>query len=241
MVRTGDSTISFTPTAAARWKMRSQLSTSSAIDRHVRAGVDDVVEALLALEVPDVVDAAGGQVVDDEDLVAALQQLVRQVRPDEARAAGDQITHQTKILNAACPLYHGCAALTTAGGGEAATVLSSGHRDVLPGPGQPGQVAQPQLHGQQQPDLVLVVGPALGVLPEHGLRPPAAAPARRMRASGAHTRSCDVGLAARRGTRCPAAGRSPSCPGSGWPGGIRSAKALRRMYLVVGRGQPRSL
>jgi hypothetical protein len=30
IVRTGLSTISFTPTAAARWKMTSQVSTSSA-------------------------------------------------------------------------------------------------------------------------------------------------------------------------------------------------------------------
>ena len=66
--------------------------------RHVGARVDDVAEALLALQVPDVVDAAGRQIIDDADLVAALQQLVGQVRSDEPRAASDEITHVLRSL-----------------------------------------------------------------------------------------------------------------------------------------------
>ena len=36
----------------------------------------------------------GRQVVEDEDLVAALEQRLGQVRPDEPGAAGNQHTHQ---------------------------------------------------------------------------------------------------------------------------------------------------
>jgi hypothetical protein len=43
----------------------------------------------VALEVRDVVNAAGREVVNDEDLVAAFDVGVGEVRPDEARAARD--------------------------------------------------------------------------------------------------------------------------------------------------------
>ena len=60
---------------------------------NIGAGVDDVVEAVVGLEVADVVDASRRQIVDDEDFVAAPEQLLGQVGADEAGAAGDEITH----------------------------------------------------------------------------------------------------------------------------------------------------
>src|SRR5207302_511765 len=60
----------------------------------VGAGVDGVVEAIVGLEVPDVVDTSGRQIVDDVDLVTAAQKLLRQVRANESGAAGDEITHE---------------------------------------------------------------------------------------------------------------------------------------------------
>jgi hypothetical protein len=60
----------------------------------VGAGVDGVVEAIVRLEVADVVDASGRQVVDYVDLVTAAQELLAEVRADEAGAAGDEITHE---------------------------------------------------------------------------------------------------------------------------------------------------
>jgi hypothetical protein len=41
----------------------------------------------------EVLALAGGQVVDDQDLVAAVEERVDEVRADEAGAAGDQGTH----------------------------------------------------------------------------------------------------------------------------------------------------
>ena len=41
----------------------------------------------------EVLALAGGQVVDDRDLVAAIEERVDEVRADEAGAAGDQGTH----------------------------------------------------------------------------------------------------------------------------------------------------
>ena len=52
--------------------------------------VDRVVELRRsALRCVDVVDRAGGEVVEDVDLMAAVEQRFRQMRADEARAAGD--------------------------------------------------------------------------------------------------------------------------------------------------------
>jgi hypothetical protein len=59
-------------------------------ERLVVDAVDGVVEARVLLQVRDVLYRAGREIVDDRDLVAALQISVRQVRPDEARAARDQ-------------------------------------------------------------------------------------------------------------------------------------------------------
>ena len=70
-----------------------------------------------ALEVRDVVDRPGRQVVEDEHLVAAVEQRVGQVRSDEAGAAGEQCFHrrqssQTMALgrraSAACPSARAC-------------------------------------------------------------------------------------------------------------------------------------
>ena len=62
--------------------------------RLVLDAVDRVVEAGLPLEVRDVVDRSGRQVVEDEDLVAALEERLAQVRPDESGSAGNQHTHR---------------------------------------------------------------------------------------------------------------------------------------------------
>ena len=93
IVWTGASTISFTPTAAARWK-----TTSAAVDqlgqqRLVGDAVDRVAEARAALEVLDVLDRARRQVVEDRHLVAGGQQRLGQVRSDEPGPAGDECTH----------------------------------------------------------------------------------------------------------------------------------------------------
>jgi hypothetical protein len=62
-------------------------------ERLVFDRVHEVLEARAALEVRDVVDRAGGQVVEDEDRVPLREQRFGQVGPDEPRAAGDQRTH----------------------------------------------------------------------------------------------------------------------------------------------------
>ena len=80
IVRTGLSTISSTPTAAARWKTASALSTSSATSGVLVAGVDRVLEAVPVLEVADVVDPARREVVEDVDRVPAR----RAARPRDA-------------------------------------------------------------------------------------------------------------------------------------------------------------
>ena len=71
----------------------SHRSTSSASSGSLVTRVDGVVEPRMRLQVGDVVDRAGRQVVEHVDLVAALEQRLGQVRADEAGAAGDQHTH----------------------------------------------------------------------------------------------------------------------------------------------------
>ena len=93
IVCTGRSTISFTPTAAARWKIDVGAIDHLRDQRIVEDRVDGVVETRVGLEVGDVVDRAGRQVVERIDLVAAVEQRLGQVRADEARAAGDQNSH----------------------------------------------------------------------------------------------------------------------------------------------------
>ncbi len=59
----------------------------------VEDGVDCVVEAGPALEMGDVVDRPGGQIVQDEHLVPCLEQGFSQMRADEPGAACNQNSH----------------------------------------------------------------------------------------------------------------------------------------------------
>src|SRR5262249_51411025 len=59
--------------------------------------VDEVLEAGAPFQVRDIVDRSGREVVEDEDLVALLEQRIGEMGPDEAGAPGDQCTH------ASCP------------------------------------------------------------------------------------------------------------------------------------------
>ena len=52
----------------------------------------------MRLEVSDVVDRAGRQVVEDADLVAAREERLGQVRSDESRTASDQHAHQSVFV-----------------------------------------------------------------------------------------------------------------------------------------------
>ena len=65
------------------------------LGRHalVLHAVDRVVEVRVPLQVLDVVDAAGRQVIDHEHLVAAQQARIREMTSYEPGAAGDQYTH----------------------------------------------------------------------------------------------------------------------------------------------------
>ena len=95
MVRTGLSTMSSTPTAAARWKTTSASSTSSAtIDGEA---ADSIVyeNRRLGLEVADVVDRAGGEVVEDVDTRAAADELLGEMASDEAGTTCQQGAHRT--------------------------------------------------------------------------------------------------------------------------------------------------
>src|SRR5712692_8188023 len=49
-----------------------------------------VVKARILFQMADIFDAAGGQIVDDEDLVAVLQIRVGKMRANETRPARDQ-------------------------------------------------------------------------------------------------------------------------------------------------------
>jgi hypothetical protein len=52
----------------------------------------DELEVRMARQVRDVGDVAGEQVVDADDGIAAIEQRLGQVRPDEAGSAGDDDT-----------------------------------------------------------------------------------------------------------------------------------------------------
>jgi hypothetical protein len=56
------------------------------------------MEAVVRLQMADIVDAPRREVVDDEDLVATTEELFGEVRTDETGAARDQITHGTPGL-----------------------------------------------------------------------------------------------------------------------------------------------
>ena len=92
--------------------------------RLVRDGVDGVVELRVRLEVRDVVDRSGRQIVEREDFVAALEQRLGQMRADEARAARYQ-THacisrsSRQVVSAAMPSDNATIALGGPLGGVA--------------------------------------------------------------------------------------------------------------------------
>ena len=64
--------------------------------RFVGDGVDRVVKFGVRLEMGDVVDRPGREVVEGVDLVAAREERLGQVRADEARAAGYEDAHGRK-------------------------------------------------------------------------------------------------------------------------------------------------
>ncbi len=63
-------------------------------DPIVENGVDGVLEALPPLEVEDVVDGAGREIVEHQHLVALIEQRLREVSADEARSARNQNSHR---------------------------------------------------------------------------------------------------------------------------------------------------
>ena len=65
--------------------------------RGVLDAPDRVVEVRVPLEVLDVVDAAGGEVVEDVDLVTAKQTSIREMGADKSGAAGDQNAHLYEV------------------------------------------------------------------------------------------------------------------------------------------------
>jgi hypothetical protein len=67
-------------------------------ERFIEDAVDGVVELLVTLEVRDVVDASGREIVENEDLVAHGKQRLGQVRANKAGAAGDQNPHDATAL-----------------------------------------------------------------------------------------------------------------------------------------------
>ena len=93
MVCTGCSTISFTPTAAARWKTTSLRSISSASSGSLVTVSMTYEKPGRALEVRDVVDRAGRQVVEDHAPRGRARAALGEMRSDEAGAAGDERFH----------------------------------------------------------------------------------------------------------------------------------------------------
>jgi len=59
----------------------------------VQDGVVDEVEGGKPQEVPDVFNPSGGEVIEDQDLVAALDQGVNEMRADVPGAACDEDPH----------------------------------------------------------------------------------------------------------------------------------------------------
>ena len=58
-------------------------------DRAIVDAVNRVVKVRVVFQMVNVLDAAGGKIVDDEDLVATLEVCVAEMRADEAGAAGN--------------------------------------------------------------------------------------------------------------------------------------------------------
>ena len=61
--------------------------------RLVVHGVDEILEARPALQMADVVDRSGGQVVEDQHVVSLLEQRFGEMGSDEAGPACDQRSH----------------------------------------------------------------------------------------------------------------------------------------------------
>ena len=89
----GFSTISFTPTAAARCTTTSARPASWATSGWFSTVPSRSSEPLVVKQVAHVVDGARGDVVERDDGVAACQQDVREVGADEPGAAGDEVVH----------------------------------------------------------------------------------------------------------------------------------------------------
>src|SRR5713101_233373 len=56
-----------------------------------------ILHAFGRLEMADVIDAAGGEVVKQNDAVAAVEQPLREVRTDKTSAASDQISQRASL------------------------------------------------------------------------------------------------------------------------------------------------
>src|SRR5579885_1678439 len=83
--------------------------------------VDEVLESRPPLQVRDVVDRSGRQVVEDQHVVSAREQSLRQMRTDEAGAAGDQRTH------AVCPFLNDAIADATSSTSPSPSAGESGN------------------------------------------------------------------------------------------------------------------
>jgi len=62
-------------------------------ERPVGTGLDDVVEARIRLEVANVEDGSGTQVVDDRDLVPKLKESLSEVRADKPGSPSNEVSH----------------------------------------------------------------------------------------------------------------------------------------------------
>ena len=62
----------------------------------VHDGVDGVMKALVVFEVVDVLDAAGGKIVEHIDLVAAFEKSFGEVGADETRASRNEDFHNQR-------------------------------------------------------------------------------------------------------------------------------------------------
>ena len=62
--------------------------------RGMMDALDRVMEPGMTAEMPDIVDAPGRQIIEDDHLVAPPEISLGQMRPDETRAAGDQYPHR---------------------------------------------------------------------------------------------------------------------------------------------------
>ena len=81
--------------------------------------VDRVVEPGLRLQVSDVVDRAGREVVQNEDLVAALEQRLSEVGAYESGSSGYQHTQRSVLLRVG---RHGFPAIHCVRGNEAEAI-----------------------------------------------------------------------------------------------------------------------